>query len=284
MKQVPGVYTLHSPGSAELPLLLDSPHSGTSYPDDFDYVSDLQVLRRAEDTWIHELYQDAPEYGASLLQAEFPRSYIDPNRALEDIDQALLSEPWSGPVNVSAKTGLGIGLIWRKNQLNENIYDRQLSNAEVAHRIEQYWKPYHQQLEQQIERYHSQFGAVWHVDCHSMPQFSNETSPEGPGVERAEFCLGDRHGTSCDPEFVEFTAGVLKDMGYVVALNTPYAGVELVRAYSDPGQRRNSLQLEIRRDLYMDEKAITRSDNFTALRTDLNTLMKAWAEYVKAKL
>ena len=39
-------------------------------------------------------FKDAPRYGAYLLTAEFPRSYIDPNRSPDDIDVDMLAGPW----------------------------------------------------------------------------------------------------------------------------------------------------------------------------------------------
>ena len=74
--------------------MLDSPHSGTQYPADFGCIAPTHVIRKAEDAFVDELFAAAPQCGASLLRALFPRTYIDPNRSLDDIDQALLDEAW----------------------------------------------------------------------------------------------------------------------------------------------------------------------------------------------
>ena len=97
----------HDPRRVPLPLVLDSPHSGTDYPGDFDHLPHENARRQAEDTFVGELYAFAPEMGVTLVEALFPRAYIDPNRNLADIDQALLAEPWPGPVTRSRKTELG---------------------------------------------------------------------------------------------------------------------------------------------------------------------------------
>ncbi|HVR48998.1 MAG TPA: N-formylglutamate amidohydrolase, partial [Pseudorhodoferax sp.] len=47
------------------PLVLDSPHSGTVYPADFDHACDPLVLRRAEDTHVEKLYDFAPALGVA---------------------------------------------------------------------------------------------------------------------------------------------------------------------------------------------------------------------------
>ena len=83
-------YTLRLPEADAIPLVCDSPHSGVLYPDDFGYALPFEQLRSGEDTDVHVLWQALPSVGATLLAAQFPRAYIDPNRDLEDIDPAML--------------------------------------------------------------------------------------------------------------------------------------------------------------------------------------------------
>jgi N-formylglutamate deformylase len=275
-------YTLAPPRTThdhEVPVVLDSPHSGTRYPADFNYVVDYATLRRAEDTHVHVLYDAAPDLGATLIAAQFPRSYIDANRSLLDIDPALLDGAWPGPINVTKKTDKGIGLVWRLLDTGEAIYNRKLTVAEVQARIAKYYAPYHKALRDTINAAHKHYGAVWHLNCHSMPAVSSVISEEGPGVARADFVLGDRDGTTCEPAFTNFVAVVLKEMGYDVRINDPYKGVELVRAYSDPAQNKHSLQVEVNRRLYMNEDSREPNDNFTALKQDLTKLIEEVAAY-----
>ena len=69
-------------------------------------------------------------------------------------------------------------------------------------------------------------------------------------------------------------------MGYQVAVNDPYKGVELVRAFSDPLRRRHSLQLEINKKLYMDEASRTRHAGFAPLQSNLTRLVEAINDYI----
>src|SRR3546814_9453750 len=85
------------------------------------------------------------------------------------------------------------------------------------------------------------FGKVWQVNCHSMPSISGPHSPEGSGIERADFVLGDRDGTTCSAEFVDLVRKTLEGFGYGVRVNDPYKGVEIVRAYSDPDRKSTRL-------------------------------------------
>lgn len=275
-------YSLFAPRTThdhEVPVVFDSPHSGTRYPADFAHIVDPLVLRRAEDTLVDALYAAAPELGATLLTAHFPRSYIDPNRSLLDIDPALLAGQWPGPVNLSRKTEKGIGLVWRLLDTGEPIYARQLSVAEVQARIAKCYAPYHKALREAINRCHKHFGAVWHVNCHSMPATSSVISEEGPGIARADFVLGDRDGTTCSPAFTNFIAVVLREMGYDVKINDPYKGVELVRAYSEPEQHKHSIQIEVNRRLYLNEETREPNSNFAKLQQDITRLIEEIGAY-----
>jgi N-formylglutamate amidohydrolase len=276
-------YTRLEPASGPAPLVLDSPHSGTTYPDDFGACVTLDQLRQAEDTHVDELFSAAPSVGATLVVAQFPRAYIDPNRSLLDMDASLLAEPWPGPMVPGRKTQQGIGLIWRRLDTGEPIYARKLSVAEVTRRITQFHQPYQKAVKDALDQTHARFGAVWHLNCHSMPAVSTAVSDEGPGVARPDFVLGDRDGSTCEADFTHFVREQLAAMGYAVKVNDPYKGVELVRAFSDPGARRHSLQIEVNRRLYMDERTREKSAAFAALAADVHKLLVAIAAYAGAR-
>ena len=69
-------YALWAPLASAVPLVLDSPHSGEHYPEDFDHAPSRMEVRQAEDTHVARLYRGAPALGATLLEAHFPRAYI----------------------------------------------------------------------------------------------------------------------------------------------------------------------------------------------------------------
>jgi N-formylglutamate amidohydrolase len=273
------MFILTEPRRGHVPLVLDSPHSGNEYPEDFGFALPKEALRQAEDSYVDELYASGPDVGATLICARFPRSYIDPNRSVLDIDASLLEAPWPGPAVPSAKTARGIGLIWRVLDTGEQIYSRKLSVDEVKRRIVRYHQPYQRAVKDAIDKSHRHFGAVWHLNLHSMPAVSGAVSEEGPGKSRADFVLGDRDGSTCEPEFTATVAAALKAMGYEVKINDPYKGVELVRAFSDPRAGRHSLQVEVNRRLYMDERSRERNAGFETLRGNLDRLLQHVAGY-----
>ena len=266
------------PTARPVPAVFDSPHSGRQYPGNFGFSLPMVDMRYAEDAFVDELFGSAPAHGAVLVRALFPRSYIDPNRPPDDIDDAMLEAPWPDGANPGPKSELGIGLI-PKHEPGGAVYDRKLSVAEVRQRLDAYYWRYHRTLEVAIDQAHARAGEVWHVNCHSMPSVSNGVSPEGPGRKRPDFCLGDRDGTTCSPDFTGLVADTLSDMGYAVTVNDPYKGVELVRRYSDPGRGRHSLQIEVNRALYMHERTIEKHRGFGRLCSDLSRLVAVICEH-----
>ncbi|QPF75524.1 N-formylglutamate amidohydrolase [Roseateles sp. DAIF2] len=276
--------TVRLPEGQDLPLVCDSPHSGVEYPDDFASSLPLWQLRAGEDTHVDALWRDAPAHGATLIAARFPRSYIDPNRELGDLDPELLGGPWPEPLAPGEKTRLGYGLIWRQIGKGLPIYARKLAVDEVQARIEHCWKPYHAALGAAVEGAHARFGAVWHLNLHSMPNNAFERLGLTRSDQLADFVLGDRDGTTCEPALLDVIEACLRGHGYSVARNDPYKGVALIGRIGRPAERRHSLQIEIRRPIYMDE--VTREPNagFEPLRTCLNETLAAVAAHVRRSL
>jgi N-formylglutamate amidohydrolase len=271
------ILRIHGPLGAPCSLVLDSPHSGSFMPVDFGSVRTADELRDGEDCFIDELWLPAAARGVPLLAAQFPRTYLDPNRHAGDIDLDLLDGPWPDAHVPSGKAQIGKALLWRTLDDGRPLYDRRLGVAEVQQRIARYHQPYHQALKQLLDAAHARFGVVHHLNCHSMNAVSGAMGQGGAGVPRADIVLGDRDGTTCAPEFTAFVRDVLVGFGYGVKVNDPFKGVELVRAYADPAAGRHSLQLEINKRLYMDDHPVRPHAGFASLQAHLMQLVDAIA-------
>lgn len=259
-------------------LVLDSPHSGVDYPDDFAHACDPVALRQAEDTHVEKLYDFAPGLGAAWIEALFPRSYLDVNRNVTEIDVSMFDETWPGPVETEpkalAKVRLGKGLVWRITDDGLPIYERRLTADEVGSRIERCWQPYHAAVAAAIDAAHARHGYSIHLNCHSMPAVAASYATEFPGLVHADFVVGDRDGSSADPALSQKVCEHLKSLGYTVEYNHPYKGVELVRRHGSPAHDRHSLQLEINRKLYMDEQTLQPHQGFEPLKRSLRSLVE----------
>ena len=259
-------------------LVLDSPHSGTSYPADFNHACDLALLRTAEDTHVEKLYSFAPALGVAWIEAHFPRSYLDANRNTTEVDVSLFDEPWPDPVETEAralnKVRLGKGLIWRATDEGIPIYARRLGVAEVQQRIARCWVPYHAAVAQAIEAAHARHGYSIHINCHSMPAVASSHATDFPGLVHADFVIGNRDDTTASAGLTRAICKLLQDLGYSVAYNHPYKGVELIRRYADPARHRHGIQIEINRRLYMNEQTLAITPAFQRLQADLQSLVR----------
>ncbi len=269
---------VHRPVRQTAPIVFASAHSGSFYPPDFLAAARLDplTLRRSEDSFVDELFAEAPGHGAPLLVATFPRAFCDPNREPWELDPAMFDDPLPPWVNTtSTRVSAGLGTIARVVASGETIYRGKLRFTDAERRIRHCWQPYHDTLAALITGTRAVFGGCLLVDCHSMPAQGN-TQAGGSSIARhrgADFVLGDAHGTACAPRIARFVEHSLTVLGYVVRRNDPYAGGYVTRHYGRPREDVHALQIEIARGLYMDEGRIERLPRFPAVQRDIATLI-----------
>jgi N-formylglutamate deformylase len=263
-------------------LVLSSPHSGAIYPASFRNASRLDALslRRSEDAFIHELYAAGPGLGAPLLEALFPRAYCDPNRAAYELDPDMFDAPLPAHVvTASSKIGAGLGTIARVVAGGMEIYKGKIPFIEAERRVETCWRPYHDALAELLAEARDRHGAALLLDCHSMPSIGGSHQPDA-GQRRADMVIGDFNGVSCTPRLVDRVEEYLKSCGFSTTRNKPYAGGYITQHYSRRDRGQHTLQLEINRDLYMDEERIAKAGGFSrvqAAMTGLTELLIACA-------
>jgi len=273
---------VRAPVRQTAPLVFSSPHSGRDYPQAFVAEANLDSLqlRRSEDAFVDEIFAAAPDFGAPLLRALFPRAYVDANREAYELDPAMFSEPLPDYVRTrSTRLSAGLGTIPKVVADGAVITDNPLSFDDAKSRIERHHGAYHKALSELLDESIARFGGVLLVDCHSMP------SAGAPGVrnralKKVDMVLGDNHGRACSRVIAELAESTLSDLGYRVQRNRPYAGGYITRHYGRPAQGQHVLQIEINRALYMDERAIQRSPGMPGLIRDINRLMQVLCDEV----
>lgn len=261
-------FCLGSPTQQRLPFVFSSPHSGRHYPADFLNSSRLDNLkiRQSEDFLIDDLFSSVVRQGAPLLSANYPRAYVDVNREPYELDPRMFEGKLPDYVNTnSIRVAGGLGTIARIVSEDHYIYKAKLGVGEGLARIEDIYKPYHRTLRSLIGETLRSFGFCVLVDCHSMPS----TSVEGSGSSQTDFVLGDRYGTAASKQLVEKAVSELRSLGYAVSINKPYAGGFITEHYGRPLDGLHTFQLEINRGLYMDEKNMVPSSNYSNLKRDL---------------
>ena len=263
------------PERHSVPLVFSSPHSGSFYPPEFVAASplDLAMLRRSEDCYVDQLFSDAPRLGAPLVRALYPRAYLDVNREPYELDPEMFNDPLPSFANTtSVRVGAGLGTIPRIVATRREIYRTRLHFDEAERRIEGIYRPYHRALASLIARAHARFGFCILIDCHSMPSTGLPVTAVGD-PRTIDMVLGDRTGLSCAPAVTEAVDGFLSQRRYRVTRNNPYAGGFTTQNYGDPGGGTHALQLEINRNLYMDEATLEPRPGFSALKADIAALI-----------
>jgi N-formylglutamate deformylase len=274
--------SVFEPVAPACPLLFDSPHSGFVWPADFRTAASEVQIKSTWDAYVDELWSDAPACGATLVAAHFSRAYIDANRAVNDIDPALLAAPWPGALATTDYSRRGMGLIRRFALPGVAMYDRLLSVEEVRARIDLYYRPYRLALRDALEAIHVRHGTVWHFNCHSMKSRGNDMNTDS-GAVRPDFVVSDQLGRTADPALTQWVADYFSGRGFSVAINDPYRGGDLVGTFGAPERHRHSIQIEINRALYMDEARFTRGPEFGRIRTELAGFIRTASARVRTQ-
>ena len=268
------VYDIQAPQEQTLPLVVASPHSGRLYPPDFLAAARLdgRTLRKSEDAFVDEIFAASPQLGAPLLRALFPRAFLDANREAYELDPEMFADRLPAYVNTrSPRVAAGLGTIARVVANGEEIYRGKLRFADAVQRVARFYHPYHGALKELIEATAARFGHCILIDSHSMP--SAGSAERDRAGRRVDLVLGDCFGSACAPVVIDTAERLLRSKGYTINRNTPYAGGFTTRHYGRPRTGVHALQIEINRDLYMDEATLDRLPFLSVLAEHMAELL-----------
>ena len=256
--EIPGTdwpaFSLESPDSLAIPVLIAVPHAGRDYPSAILAEmrdSDFATLK-LEDRLIDVVGKEVAKLtGASLITAKAPRAMLDLNRAHDDVDWDMVSGPKPHPVRHSQanrRARSGLGLVPRRLPGMGEIWRSPISRSDLQTRIDRIHRPYHRALSGELARIRDQWGGALLVDLHSMPPLR----PNSQSEPAAKFVLGDRFGTSCHHTIVGRGYTYLEAKGHQVAHNRPYAGGYVLETHGEPMRGIHALQIEVCRTRYLD--------------------------------
>lgn len=269
------------PSNAKAPVLVNSPHSGNTYPQSLLSKTELDSLslRKSEDAFVDKLFTDAPLHGASMLNVFVPRAYLDLNREPYELDPKLIRERLPSYANPrTQRVAAGLGTIPRIVSDGLSILNTPLSLMEALERIERIHKPYHATLSAKLRQMRDTFGLALLIDAHSMPSIVSDKKMS------ADIILGDRYGASCAPWIMDISHDYFSKMGLRVARNNPFAGGYITEHHGRPERGIHALQIEIRRDLYMDERTIEPKPTFNLYREIMSNYIQTVSQHVQEKL
>ena len=162
-------FEIVEPAEWRAPIIFNSPHSGSVYPEEFLTASriDVGALRRSEDSFMDELIGGLSDRGFPTVRVNFPRSYVDVNRSPTARPRMFSGRlrvlPTRGRCGWPAVSAPSAGGRRRPGDLSRAAVGRRRAGADRG------LKPYHRALRQLINKAHQAFGTVIVVDCHSMP-------------------------------------------------------------------------------------------------------------------
>ena len=253
------VFTLHR---GDAPLLLSLPHDGSLIPPALAQRM-VPAARRAPDTdWhVSRLYAFARELGASILVPRHSRYVVDLNRPEDDVS-LYPGQNTTGLCPIVQFSG-------------EPVYleDQGPDAAEVAARVDTYWRPYHQSLQSELARIHARHGRAVLWEGHSIrgevPFLFEGRLPD--------LNLGTAAGASCSPVLQSRLEAVLASQDdYDWVANGRFKGGYITRHYGDPGNGIDAVQLEISQRNYMDETSFDWDEGKAArLQRVLRALLEA---------
>lgn len=222
------------------------------------------------------MLENAPDFGATLLCAEFPRVWCDLNRDWREVDAGMFDPPPpEDEVLLTAKVQAGFGVIPRYVTRGRQIYGHSLPPSEIRARLATAWLPYHEALATLLAEMRARFGYAVLLEIHSMPKL--------PYARPCDIVLGDVHGKSCHSDMTALVETLLGNRGYSVRRNVPYSGGYITQHYGRPDQNMHALQIEICRSLYLNTATLQPGGGFEETRQTMQHLLEGIAASMKGK-
>lgn len=237
------------PKTEQVPILVSVPHCGIEIPEVLRSQYDPEMIKAIDDTdwFVDQLYSFVSELGIKMIKAKYTRWVIDLNRTAD-------SQPLYNDGRVIT------GLCPTTNFNDQAIYLKEgPSQEEINQRIGSYYYPYYEQIRLELTKLQKQFKHVLFFDAHSIRQFV-------PGIRPDKFpdlILGDVDEQSAGPSLISAVQEVLANSSYSFSHNHPFKGGNLTRTFGKPKNNIHALQLEMAKNVYMDDGETT-YDNLRA--------------------
>lgn len=244
-------FSITSPRGTPTPVVVEVPHAGLGL--DPLALATLAAQGRSlgsdADLYVDELYADAPDEGAALIVSNVSRYVCDLNRAADDVDPLA--------VEGGAARSSPHGFVWRTTTEGRPALFGAVTRAEYERRVALYHRPYHDALEKLLEERRAQHGFAILLCAHSMPSRGRDGHDDA-GVERADIVPGTRGKSTTAPRVIERVEALAREAGMKLLHDEPYKGGFTTHHYGRPTSGWHSIQIELARRLYMDEKTLER--------------------------
>ena len=247
------------------PVLIHIPHDSTVIPpaDRADFLisaSDLCLEQlRLTDWHTAALYAEGVP-AADIVRAEVSRLVVDVERFADD------------RLERCAAFGMGATYV----QTCEGRPLRTLSPERRAELLARYYWPHHRRLDEAAAERLAHYGRCVILDAHSFPtgQLPTQVGFSAP----LEIGIGTQPGHT-SPELQALAEGFFRAQGFVVGVDIPFSGAMVPNRFFGTEPRVQSLMIEVRRDLYMDESTSARHDGFARIQAVLTAFRAELARF-----
>ncbi|TAE69890.1 MAG: N-formylglutamate deformylase [Bacteroidetes bacterium] len=260
-------YTIIEPKTNKVPILLSIPHVGTFFPDNIKKDIKPEKINTIDDTDfdLDKLYSFVSEMGVTIIKANYHRWVIDLNRT-----------PDSQPLYRDGR--VITDLVPFTDFLGDSLYLQNTPDKqEIENRKQQYFYPYHQKIQEILDKFVAEFGKSMLYDAHSIRRYV-------PSIRKEAFSdiiLGDNDETSADKKLIEIAVKHLSK-NYSFTHNTPFKGGFITRNFGNPLQNIHALQVERSKDIYMNDQETQYSPEKAAkLQVDLKNMFQNFIEFLQ---
>jgi N-formylglutamate amidohydrolase len=250
-----------------IPLILTVPHAGERIPPEARWLKTFpsEILLTDVDRFVQELYTPSvTELPLPLLYTEVHRYAADLNRYPGDVDRDSVE----GSTNASG--AFTKGFHWVATTTDHRLITRPIAQAIHDELVRRYHDPFHAAFGERRRELRAKFAGktLYHLDCHSMPSTGTDAHADS-GRQRAEVVISDCEGKSAGARYKDLVIGAFEAEGFEVAYNWPYKGGRITQRYGKPAQGEETIQIELNRKLYMNERTFERTERFRPLQRRL---------------
>ncbi|NQZ26014.1 MAG: N-formylglutamate deformylase [Colwellia sp.] len=254
--------------TGKIGMLISMPHNGQLIPDSIAATMTNTGHQVPDTDWyMDKLYDFAQGLGISIIKPKYSRYVIDLNRNIDGINLY----PGANSTELCPTTAFDLSPLY--------ISGQEPDEAEIKRRIELYWQPYHQALNDTLAQMKAQFGKVILLDAHSIlshvPRFFDGQLPD--------FNFGSANGESCSSELINKIA-MLDLSPYSSVVNGRFKGGYITRGYGNPKENIHAVQLELSQHTYMDEPSDRYNEQKAAqVKEKLQVFVKCLADFSQEK-
>ncbi|MCX6889766.1 MAG: N-formylglutamate amidohydrolase [Verrucomicrobia bacterium] len=247
------------------PVLIHIPHDSTVIPpaELVDFVVSeealMRELMRLTDWHTAALYAEGVP-ADEIVRAEVSRLLVDVERFADD--------------RLERCAAVGMGATYVKTCAGNPL--RELSAARRAELLDRYYWPHHRRLDEAAADRLARFGRCVILDAHSFPtgQLPTQVGFSAP----LEIGIGTQPGHT-SPELRALAEDFFRAHGFTVGVDIPFSGAIVPNRFFGKEPRVQSLMIEVRRDLYMDQGICERHDGFARIQAVLTEFRAELARF-----